>query len=326
MESSPFVWINFVVILICGVLWIIFLRVVSLKENREKITLYHDTISSFCAKSDSWANRFLLTFTILISMSLLWMFSEEYNSIELYNAKNTNDVKTPETWLFILEWSAAAVFPLVGICYTEGKNIKNEAWKHKMSLHTHQKSLENQQKCKQRKKKTSINSHGYELNELLDENQSNMNYSTNDTMSAEEMYEAENESLTCGTCKIPIIISSLLHSFGALYFFVLLSFTNIWYVWNLKLNDKDNSKWATILCWILCVINFIVLTTFVTIQGLLFFRKCGANDKKSKMWKLRVASFVFETLSGLIIVGLAVISSMQRNKSNEFFNNGHTNV
>ena len=115
MDRLSFVWFNFGIVVVCGIFWIVFLSVVY--RNLDKIKKGHDTISSFCASSEKWENRFLLTFTILISMNLLCMFTEEYNS------------RTSESryfWLFFLECWAAAVFPLVGICYTEGKKIPHE--------------------------------------------------------------------------------------------------------------------------------------------------------------------------------------------------------
>ena len=109
-----FVYFNFGIILACIIFWGLFLYALNTKEKKRTIRYYHDTISSFCASSDTWENRFLLTFTILISMNILCMYTEEYNS---------RPQESRFLWLFILECSAAAVFPLVGICYTEGTSI-----------------------------------------------------------------------------------------------------------------------------------------------------------------------------------------------------------
>jgi len=120
-----FVWFNFLVIFTCCVFWAFFLLAVSTREKRRTIRYYHDTISSFCASSDSWENRFLLTFTLLISMNLLCMFTEEFNA-------HTGD-QSDYIWLFLLKCSGAGSFPLVGMCYTKGKKIAKEAFERKLS-------------------------------------------------------------------------------------------------------------------------------------------------------------------------------------------------
>lgn len=39
--------------------------------NRESIARYHDTISSFCADRNSWQNKYLLAFSIAVSLNRL---------------------------------------------------------------------------------------------------------------------------------------------------------------------------------------------------------------------------------------------------------------
>ena len=115
-KPFSFVYFNFGIIFACLSFWGLFFYTLTTKEKRTTIRYYHDTISSYCASSDSWENRFLLTFTILIAMNLLCMYTEEYNSRILRIPNYAEYI-----WLFLLQCSAAAAFPFVGLCYTEGR-------------------------------------------------------------------------------------------------------------------------------------------------------------------------------------------------------------
>ena len=112
--TFSFVYFNFLIVTLCIILWVLFLYAISKSSNRYKIRYYHNTISSYSASRDKWENRFLLTFTILISMNLLCMYTEEYNS---------RDWESEYLWLFIIETSACCLFPFVGIFYTQGTHI-----------------------------------------------------------------------------------------------------------------------------------------------------------------------------------------------------------
>ena len=116
IQQFSFVYFNFGIVFVCFIFWVLFIYALS-REKRRSIRYYHDTISSYCASSDSWENRFLLTFTMLIAMNGLCMYTEEYNS-----RKNDHN---KHLWLFLLECSAFASFPFVGIFYTEGIFIYN---------------------------------------------------------------------------------------------------------------------------------------------------------------------------------------------------------
>jgi len=146
MSTFSFVFFNFLILVICGIIWILFFVVVI--QKKQEIYSYYDTISSFCAEIHSQQHKFLLTFTVLMAMNLLCMFTEEYNSIELYNIQAGVDNSGEEIsslrktifgyyykesngeilytqdqqdwWLFVFEVTGSLALILVGLCYTEG--------------------------------------------------------------------------------------------------------------------------------------------------------------------------------------------------------------
>ena len=292
-KQFSFVWFNFGIIVVCGIFWVLFLGVVY--ANLDKVKKGHDTISSYCAQSEKWENRFLLTFTILISMNLLCMFTEEYNS---------RNQESRYFWIFMLECTAAAVFPLVGICYTEGKKIDIE------QSSDHQLLLD--------------------LTEF-----DNKNDIDNDDNAPDEIdmrierawteIEPVNDSLECGKKQIPISVSSKIHDFAAFYFFVVLTFTNSYYVihlWSPNEHHQHDHTFGSYVCLIFLILNLVLFIGYLLIAIMIGLRK-----KKSifvcfnvKHETLRVCNFGFEALLGLVIVALAIISSMKRNDDVSFFN------
>merc|ERR1719203_1521845 len=92
------------------ILFIIFF--VHVYQSKDEIYKIHDTISSFCADKNSWGNRFLLIFTCIVGLNMLCLHVEEYNS-----RPNESDVLFGFTVFCIFQ------LPLVGICYTRGKQV-----------------------------------------------------------------------------------------------------------------------------------------------------------------------------------------------------------
>ena len=84
----------------------------------EEILEYHNTISSFCAQKNTWENRFLVIFTTIVSMNLMFLHFEEYNS--------RNEHSPTMITLFLIEIISIFLFILVGIFYTTGNNPNNQ--------------------------------------------------------------------------------------------------------------------------------------------------------------------------------------------------------
>eukprot|EP01084_Bolivina_argentea_P269377 457797_1 len=278
----------------CFIFWGLFIYTINTKEKRRTIRYYHDTISSFCASSDTWENRFLLTFTILISMNILCLYTEEYNSREQ---------ESKYLWLFLLECSAASAFPLVGICYTEGKYIVREALEKKMSLNAYEKIK------KQNEEDETLLSDGTSYIRLKYCDQSDVD----DVNKCDLYIQKENIDLNCGRCTIPIFYSMLIHSFAALYFLFVLSFCNVYYVVQLWLYHKHGTGFY--ICLVLGIFNVIVLPMFIIVQGMIKLR-CVCL---CKMKTMRMISFLFECLSGLFVIALTVVGSMKRNNDIHWF-------
>ena len=194
--------------------------------------------------------------------------------------------------------------------YQTGKYITKEAFKHKLSHHTFQ-------KIEQKKKE--------EQKGLLDGHYTRLQYadrvdiqrsggSTKSGNSTRGYIQKQNEDLNCGRCKIPIIYSSWIHSIAALWFLFALTFTNIFYSFRLYWYNHKRTT-GTYICWVLSWINGIILPLFIIVQGMIKLRcKCLC-----KMKRLRETSFLFECLSGLIVITGAVISSMKRNDDIKWF-------
>ena len=112
-DQISYVWVNFGVCLIVLVSFIFF--VLNSLEQSHSIWKYHDTISSFCAKQNSWENKFLLFFSTVISFNLTFLHFEEFNS--------RHDEQTDmDKLLFGVEIVAISMFMLVGILYVPGRN------------------------------------------------------------------------------------------------------------------------------------------------------------------------------------------------------------
>ena len=126
--------------------------------------------------------------------------------------------------------------------------------------------------------------------------------------------QKENTDLECGKIKIPIFYSSMVHSVAALYFFFVMSFCNLWYVGNLITGDHKHNTGYNI-CVVLAVLNVVSLPTFIFVQALIKMR-WGLG---CQMKNLRIVSFIFECLSGLVITLLAVVASMKRNNDVDWF-------
>ena len=125
--------------------------------------------------------------------------------------------------------------------------------------------------------------------------------------------QKENTDLDCGKIKIPIFYSMLVHSCAALYFLFVLSFCNIYYVWQLWWYHVHGT--GVYICLVLAVFNIILLPTFITVQGMIKLR----YKYFCKMKTLRMISFIFEGLSGLTVILLAVVGSMKRNNDVAWF-------
>ena len=125
--------------------------------------------------------------------------------------------------------------------------------------------------------------------------------------------QKENTDLDCGKIKIPIFYSMMVHSCAALYFLFVLSFCNLYYVWQLWWYHHHRT--GVYICLVLAILNIILLPTFITVQGMIKLR-CNCF---CKMKSLRMISFIFECLSGLVVILLAVIGSMKRNNDVAWF-------
>eukprot|EP01083_Nonionella_stella_P046224 123750_1 len=89
---------------------------ITIYSKRQGILKYHDTISSFCAYSHNWENRFLLMLCIITSANLMCLHFEEFN------ARGIDDHVDLQIILFIVDLLCIASFPLVGIFYTRGNH------------------------------------------------------------------------------------------------------------------------------------------------------------------------------------------------------------
>ena len=129
--------------------------------------------------------------------------------------------------------------------------------------------------------------------------------------------EKMNQDLDCAGIPISIKKSEFIHSFAALYFLFATSVCNIYYV--IAVWDRNGYKLfhtgGGVFIVILAILNLIVLPTFIAVQGMIFM-------EWTKIWNmptLNMISFTFECLSGLIVIVLAVVGSMRRNRDVDWF-------
>ena len=115
-HQISYVFANFAMCFVLIVAMILF--ILNSVQHRHTIWKYHDTISSFCAKENSWENKFLLFFCTVISLNLTFLHFEEFNS--------RPHVTRMELWLFIIEVSTVLSFMIVGILDVAGKNPNTE--------------------------------------------------------------------------------------------------------------------------------------------------------------------------------------------------------
>ena len=137
------------------------------------------------------------------------------------------------------------------------------------------------------------------------------------------MIEPVNEHLDCGLDKkIPISVSSRIHDFAAFYFFVILTFTNTYYVISLwDPNGSHRHTFGAYFCLILMIFNLFLFVGYVLIAvkiGLIKMHISLCGDTKHST--LRVCNFAFEAMLGLVIVALAITGSMKRNDEISFLN------
>jgi len=246
-------------------------------NERERIYKHHDTISSFCAEKNSWGSRFLLSFTCIVGVNMLCLHVEEYNS-----RPEESDV-----WFW---FTIGCIFPLplVGICYTKGKDYDErddicEAITIEQDPRAHRKSTELSELSKQTSGDLYIVVRG-------------------------------NEDVDCGLFSFPISYSERIHDLSAGVFFGGLTVSNLVYCTKqiLEKPEPGESMAFNTFLFALSVLNGMVLIAFFIINKVVMRYQYGRY-----LWKgrLRVSSFVLECLSGFLVIFIATVVSMKRNKN-----------
>eukprot|EP01084_Bolivina_argentea_P275399 469668_1 len=194
--------------------------------------------------------------------------------VEEFNSRHQE--ADPFFWIEI-----AVIFPLpfVGLCYTKGKKYDER------DLIEEEFLIENQR------------------------NEQDIDIPRSE-MSIALSIEIENESVDCGFFSLPISVSEQIHDTAAGIFFGGLTFTNFTYNTMLIVSPKSLGKSPALVIslFIISVINLFVLLLFIIINKICI----GIRHKHGK--RLRLWSFVMECLSGALIILLATLNSMKRNK------------
>eukprot|EP01083_Nonionella_stella_P200682 734719_1 len=220
-NTFSFVWISFITIGLCGIAWfIVICKTCFDAQTKEIVKSFHPTISSYMADHRKSINNytFLLLTTILISLNLLALYTEEFNA-----RSEENDT----LWLYLLECSAFLAFSLVGIFHIKGNNITQHQKKHRESD-----AIEHAQLHRRDTELTSISISNKE------ELQSHLMYDENEN---DEKYCEEHTELICG-CGIDGDASEWIHSLCYAYFLIIITGTNSFYVIMLHIDSEKHTK------------------------------------------------------------------------------------
>lgn len=121
-----------------------------------------------------------------------------------------------------------------------------------------------------------------------------------------------NENVDCGICQFPIKYSEFIHDLSAGVFFGGLTVTDMVYTSKQILQEPDphESYPFDIFLFGLAVINCGVLVTFFVINKIIMRYQWGHHDAR-----LRACSFLMECLSGALVILIATVTSMKRNRN-----------